>query len=257
MQFSVIYASVGNLTSSLATNFDKQITNEAYQDILQRRRWSFLASTTSVALVASQRTYKVLGTSPVVTDFDAPISVTLEVTASGARVKLPRVDPQLFEDLTGHSFVNGVPMMWTVQGDTAATTPAAVVQGGQQSIVVAPPPTASAGQGVNLLIRYWRNAASIEMSADTDIPILPTAYHHMIITRACSMALTRNLQRADAAGFEQDFQSQLSAAIDADQSMYAGDNDTVVLKPVIQTPSQAPLTQGDFNRSTRPLPAGV
>lgn len=257
MQFSTIYSQVGNLTSSLATSSDKFWVNEAYQDINQSRRWSWLQSSTSVPLVAGQRGYTILGTTPVVTDFDSPISVTLELTASGARKKLPRVDPQLFEDLTGHVFTNSQPMMWTMQGGTAATTAATVVQGGQQQLIISPPPSATAGSGVNLIIRYWRNAASIEMTADTDIPIIPAAYHRMIVFRACSMAMTSNLMSQDAQGFERDYELQLAKAIAADQAMYDGDNDTIVLKAVTQTPSQVPITQAKYDPASRPLPAGV
>jgi hypothetical protein len=256
-QFSVLYGQVGNLTSSQSVSFDKLVTNEALHDILKRRSWSFLRSTTTVPLVAGQRGYTVLGTTPVVTDFGSPISVTLEQTASQSRKKLPRVDEQLFEDLTGHSYVNGVPIMWSFQGGTANTTSATIVQGGQQQIVLAPPPTAAAGQGVNIIIRYWRSLASCEMTADTDIPILPAQYHGMLVQRACSIALTRNLMPQDAAGFERDFELQLAAAIDADVQLYSGDNDTIVLKAVPQVPAQVPLTPPEYSPQTRPYPASV
>lgn len=257
MQFSAIVSEVGNLTSSLSSTRDKLFVNEAYHDILSHRRWSFLASTTSVALVAGQRGYVVLGTSPVITDFDGPISVTIEVTAGGWRKKLPRVDPQTFEDWFAHSSTNGDPVVWTIQGGTAATTSATVVQGGQQSIILGPPPVATAGHGVNMLLRYWRSAASIEMSADTDIPIIPTQYHNLIITRACAIAMERNVMLADAAGYQQSYEKQLAAMVDTDQAMYSGDNTTLILMPPIDVPNQAPLTQADYNRSSRPLPAGV
>ncbi len=256
MQFSQIYAEVGNLTPSTGVARDKQFVNEAYHSLNSERRWSWLVSTTSVALVAGQRSYVVLGTSPVVTDFDSPISVTLELTASGARRKLPRVDAQFFEDLTGHISTNAEPFVWTIQGGTAATTPSAVVQGGQQAIIVNPP-IATAGHGVNLLIRYWRSASSIEMSADTDVPILPANLHHMIIDLACAKAMTRYNMAADAQMFMQSYQSQLAKAMDADQAMWSGDNDTLVLMPPVQVSNQSPLTAADRNPSTRPLPVGV
>lgn len=256
-QFSILYAEVGNLTPSTGVARDKLFTNLAYQDVCQRRRWSWLQSSTTIALSTGVRVYKMLGTTPLVTDFDAPISVTLEITASGARRKLPRVDPQLFEDLTGHVSTNAEPMMWTIQGDLAATTSGAVLQGGQQSIVLSPPPVNTAGHGVNIIVRYWRSAATVAMSADADLPLVPVQYERLIITRACAIAMLQYGMAAESAAFERDFQEQLAAAMDMDQSVYNGDNDTVVLKAVTQTPAQVPVTQAQFNPATRPLPAGV
>jgi hypothetical protein len=254
-QFSVLYGEVGNLTPSTGVARDKFFVNLAYQDICQRRRWSWLAASTTVALVAGTRTYKLLGTTPVVTDFDSPISVTLELTASGARRKLPRMDMQAFDDLLGHVSTNAEPIAWTIQGDLAATTSAAVLQGGQQSLVVGPPPIATAGHGVNIIIRYWRSPATVTMTADTDLPLVPVQYERMIITRACSMAMLA--YRLDNTQFERDFEQQLAAAMDTDMQMYSGDNDTLILQPPIQVPAQSPLLPADRNPASRPLPAGV
>lgn len=256
MIFSQIYSEVGNLTPSTGVARDKAFTNEAYHTLNTERRWSWLVSTTSVALVAGQRTYVMLGTSPTVTDFDSPISVTLELTSGGARKKLPRVDAQFFEDLTGHMSTNAEPFVWTIQGGTAATTSAAVVQGGQQSLIVNPP-VASAGHGVNLIIRYWRSAASVEMSADSDIPLLPAQFHHMIIDLACAKAMYRYNMPQDAAGFMQSYQAELAKAMDADQAMWTGDNDTLILMPPVQVASNAPLTSAGYSPQTRPLPQAV
>lgn len=257
MQFSTIYAQVGNLTSSQAAAFDKQITNEAYADIASRFRWSWLQSTTTVPLVAGTRGYTILGTTPSVVDFDSPISVLLELAASGSRIELGRMDTQTFDKYCGHCFTNSQPMFWTTQGGTAASTSATVVQGGQQQIILSPPPTAVANSGVNLIVRYWRSTASIEMVADADIPLLPSQYHRLIIMRACSMAMTRNLMTQDAAVFERDFQEQLTAAIAAEQAMWSSDNNTLILKPVPMVPTQVPVTAAKYDPNTRPLPAGV
>lgn len=254
MQFSTLYGQVGNLTSSQAVAFDKQITNEAYADIASRRRWSWLQSTTTVPLVAGTKAYTVLGTTPSIVDFDAPIAVSLELTASAARRKLYRMDPQTFDDFAGHSFTNSQPLVWTIQGGTAASTSATVVSGGQQQIVVKPPPAATAGSGVNLIVRYWRSLSSISMSADSDVPLMPGDQHQMIITRACAIAMERNLQFDLAAGFQRSFQEQLAAAIDTDQAMYSGDSNTMILKPVPMEPNQVPVTQASYNPASRPLP---
>lgn len=255
MNLGTISGQVGNLTSSQAAAFDIQITNEAYADIASRFRWSWLQSTTTVPLVASQRGYTILGTTPTIVDFDSPISVLLELAASGSRIELGRMDTQTFDKYTGHCFTNSQPMFWTMQGGTAASTSATVVSGGQQQIIVSPPPTAVANSGVNLIVRYWRSTASIEMTAASDVPLLPAQYHRMIIMRACSMAMTRNLMPQDAVGFERDFQEQLTAAIAAEQAMWSSDNNTLILKAVPQTPLQVPVTQAKYAPDARPLPA--
>lgn len=256
-QFSVLYGEVGNLTPSTGVARDKLFTNLAYQYINQRRRWSWLQSSTTFALVAGTRTYKLLGTTPVVTDFDSPISLTLELTASGARRELRRCSPQMFEDLCGHVSTNSEPMVWTIQGDLAATTSAAVIQGGQQSLVVGPPPVATAGHGVNLIFRYWRSGATVAMTADTDLPLIPVQYEDMLIARACAIAMRQYGMMADSQAYQRDFDEMLQAAMDTDQAVYTGDNLEVVYKQAPQTPTQVPVTQATYNPASRPLPAGV
>jgi hypothetical protein len=256
-QFSVLYGEVGNLTPSTGVARDKLFTNLAQQYINQRRRWSWLQASTSVALVAGTRTYKLLGTSPVVTDFDSPISVTLEITAGGARRELRRCSPQMFEDLTGHVSTNAEPIVWTIQGDLAATTSATVLQGGQQSLVLGPPPVATAGHGVNIIIRYWRSAATVSMSADTDLPIIPVQYEDMLIARACAIAMRQYGMMAESQAYQRDFEEMLQAAMDTDQAIYAGDNLEIVYKQGPQTPDQVPITQATYNPASRPLPSAV
>ena len=131
------------------------------------------------------------------------------------------------------------------------------MSGGQQQIIVAPPPSAVAGSGVNLLVRYWRSLSSIAMSADSDVPLMPADQHQMIVTRACAIAMERNLMFDMAAGFQRSFDQQIAAAIDTDQAMYTGDANTMILKPVPMEPTQVPVTQATYNPASRPLPVGA
>lgn len=252
--FATLYAEVGNLTPSTAVARDKAFINEAVHRINSERKWSWLESTTTFALVASQRTYVLLGTSPIVQDFDSMISLTMELTASGARVKLPEAPPQLFEQITAHVFTNSQPMLWTIQGGAASSTSGATIQGGQQLLTVSPPPLATAGNGVNLIARYWRSAAGVELSADADIPIIPAQYAGMIIDCACSLAMGRYLLATDAAVFEQKYQARLQSAVQADIAMRRGDNETLAIAAVPQLPNQVPQTQATFDPSRRPYP---
>lgn len=255
--FATLYAEVGNLTPSTGVSRDKQFVNEAYADIASRRRWSWLESTTTVALVAGTKTYVLLGTSPVVVDFDGPISVTLQLTSNAAGKELHYAPPQLFEQMSAHVFTNSQPMIWTIVGGAAASTPGAVVQGGQQQIALSPPPSAVAGSGVNLIVRYWRSTASIEMNADSDVPLLPAQYHRMITMRACSIAMRRYLMAQDAVSFEQDFQEQLQAAIAADVAMRSGDYQTLAIAPRPVLAPQVPQTAATYDPQTRPYPQAV
>lgn len=253
-QFSVLYAQVGNLTSSQAVSNDKQFTNEAYADIASARRWSWLQASATIALVAGTRAYTILGTTPSATDFGSPISVTLQLTSAAAGVELGRMDSQTFERFCGHSFTNSQPLFWTIQGGTPASSSTTVVSGGQQQIILAPPPSAVAGSGVNLLVRYWRSLSSISMTADSDVPLMPADQHQLIIQRACAIAMERNLQFDLAAGFQRSYETMLARAIDTDQAMYGGDANTVILRPVPMEPNQVPVTQATYNPASRPLP---
>lgn len=252
--FVQLYTEVGNLTPSTGVARDKLFMNMAYHHTISCRRWSFIESTGTIALVAGTRGYVTQGTSPSLTDCDGVYDVQLQLTSAAAGVRLPYASPQMFSSLTAHVFTNSQPVCWTTLGGAAATTSATVVSGGQQSLTLSHPPVATAGAGVNLLCRYWRSAASIEMSADTDVPIFPVQYHDMLVSKACSIAMNRYGMPQDAIGHEKDFQERLAAADLADGANRFADFATIEMRTLPQLDNRVGQTPATYNPSAVPYP---
>lgn len=240
MNLSQLTAEVGNITSSTSTARDGGFVNEAAHDLYTSDRWSWLESKMSVTLVAGTRAYKVAGTTPLITDCDGVYDVELVMTTAGAAVRLLYYPPQLFSRAFAHCFTNSQPAGWTILGGTGATTSATVVQGGQQELVLSHPPTAVAAQGVALTVYYWRSAAGIEMTATTDVPLAPTQLHRLIVTRACAIAMERNLMFQEAAGYQRAYQEGLARAMETDKANRFSDFEQVEIRPVPVSDPRAP-----------------
>lgn len=221
-----------NLFDEVTASFNSTVqarakvwVNAAYQEWLVRRKWTFLETTSAaVPVVASQQGYVLLGTSPVVTDYNGMVSVELELTAAGARVPLCEMDPQTFIQRTSFSRVNGCPAFWTVLGGTAQANAAAVLSGGTQTLALWPIPINTAGNGVNVFLRYDRSAAGIEMSANSDVPILPAQYHFALVHGANAIGYETFGQDSQATQQRQKFMQRLEAAALEDDSMRMRDS---------------------------------
>lgn len=213
--------------------------NAAYHEFLAYRRWSFLeASSSGVPLGAGVQTYDLLGGTPVVTDFAGMIAVELEMSAGGARAPLREMDPQTFSIVTSHSRVNGTPAFWTVLGGAAATTPAAATAGGRQQLALWPIPSAVAAQGVNVFLRFDRGVMGIELSADTDVPIIG-AQHHMALVYGAKAIGFDAMNQADQGVTQRNlFIQRLQAAAVEDSSMRMRDEQRM---GVIEKPSVYPM----------------
>lgn len=181
VNYAALYNLVkGNFDDNLLTNV-KTLVNDAQNTILSRRGWSWKMHTSpAIALVAGQQAYQLTGSSPVLTDFGGMIDVSIELTAAAGRHKLIEASQQVFDDLSAHSRLNGVPSIWTLAGGTAPSSSASVLSGGNIQLLLWPIPIATAGNGVNVYCRYWRSTTSVQMSADSDVPIVPVE-HHMVI----------------------------------------------------------------------------
>src|SRR3954464_12286868 len=185
MQYSTMYGEVATEFPTANQGRCKLAVNWAYHEWLAARGWSYRESTVaSIALAAGTKTYVLLGSSPVVPDFDGLISVGLEMNTGGS------IDPMFemlqpdFDRFCGRMISNGEPTFYCVRGGTPSGTSAAMTQGGQQQIQISPPPLATADHGQALKIAYFRSLATMEMAADTDIPILPAGYHSALILGA-------------------------------------------------------------------------
>lgn len=254
MNFASIYAEVGNLTPSTGVTRDKLFVNEAYHDILSRRRWSYLESTGSITLVPGTRGYVTQGTSPALIDCDGVFDVAMLLTAAQAAVRLAYCSPQMFSRLFSHVFTNSQPSLWTTLGGTAASTSGTVIAGGQQQLTLNYPPTAVAGSGVTLNCRYWRSAGTIELTADADVPIIPVQYHNMIVTRACAIAMTRYGLYSDAQNHMKDFEEMLNAADIADGANRFNDFETIEYRTLPQLDNRVGHTPNTYNAAAVPYP---
>lgn len=252
--FAQIYAEVGNLTPSTGVARDKLFVNQAYHDILSRRRWSFLESTGSITLVAGTRGYVTQGTTPSLTDCDGVFDVSMVMTTAQASVRLAYVTPQMHSRLFSHVFTNTQPSTWTTLGGAAATSSATVVSGGQQQLTLNYPPAAVAGSGVTLTCKFWRSAASIEMSADADVPIIPVQYHNLITTRALAIAMNRYSLFSDAQGHQRDFEEMLQAADIADGANRFSDFEQIEMRTLPQLDNRVGQTPNTYNPGAVPYP---
>jgi hypothetical protein len=250
----------GTLWSEVATNFPtanqgrcKMAVNWSYHEWLAARQWSYRESTTaSIALTAGVKTYVLLGTSPVVPDFDGLISVGLEMNTGGS------IDPMFeflqpdFDRFTARMITNGEPTFYCLRGGTPSATSATINQGGQQVIQITPPPLATADHGQALKLAYFRSVASMEMTADTDIPLLPAQYHPALIlgANAYMSEAIGNVQKA--AAWRQLFQQRIAEAIKSDEGMRGRDRVLLVQQQgasIYPITGQTPET---YDPSTRP-----
>lgn len=250
-----LYQEVAANFSTTVTTRAKAWVNFAYHEFLTNRRWSFLETTSAaVALVASQQAYVLTGSAPVVSDYAGMISVTVELTASGARHKLWEADAQTFEAFSAHSRVIGVPAFFSVQGGTADANSAAVLAGGRTNLVVWPIPVATAGNGVNLFIRHDRSAAGIELSADSDIPIMPVQHHAALVEGATAWGMRSYNQTQEAAYWQGLFDQRIAKAVREDMAYRNRDSQRVA---VVQQPWLYPIqgqTPATFDPTNDPLP---
>lgn len=253
MNYAALYNLVrGNFDDNLLANV-KTLVNDAQNTIISRRGWSWRIGTSSaVALVASQQAYNLTGTSPVVTDFGGMIDVLLEMTSGGPRHKLDSATQQVFDSLSAHSRVPGTPSIWAVSGGSVPSTPATVLSGGNQQLLLYPIPVATAGNGVNVFLRYWRSTASVQMTADTDVPIVPVE-HHMVIA---DLAIARGFRiflgdTQRSAQMMQDVEQRVQQMILEDE-LVLPPRDNRRLEYAAQPTLQA---NGHISSPTLPLPA--
>lgn len=230
MNFQSLYQEVSASFGTTVETRAKVWVNAAYQEFLVRRKWSFLETTSAaVPLVASQQTYVLLGATPVVADFNGMISAELELTASGARVPIREMDPQTYVTCTSHSRVIAVPAFWTIVGGTAQAAAASVLSGGTQALSLWPIPIATAGNGVNVFLRYDRSAAGIEMSATSDTPIIPVQHHFALVHGAAAIGYETFGQTDQAQVQRSLFLQRLEQAAMEDESMRMRDLQRVQL----------------------------
>lgn len=230
--FVQLYSEVGNLTPSTGVARDKYFTNLGYHFALSSRRWSFIETAGTITLVAGTRDYPLSGATML--DCDGVFDVQLVLTTSGAAVRLPYCTPQMMTRLFSHCFTNTQPSMWSSVGGAIAATSGAVVSGNAPLLRLNYPAVALAGSGQSLAVKYWRSAASIEMTADGDVPIFPAQYHNIIVSKALAIAMNRYGLPDQAQAHERDFLEQLAEADIADAANRFADFEQVEFRTLPQ-----------------------
>lgn len=227
--------------------------NGAYQEFMAARQWSFRESSVStIALVAGTATYTLLGTSAVVTDFDGLIDVVLEDSSGGDKKPLTEMQQADFDRVFGHVTTNAEPAVYCVRGGTPAASAAAMTQGGQQQLALSPPPLATATHGEKLTIRYFRSVGTMEMSATTDVPLLPAQYHYALIAggNAYMAEAIGNMQRA--AMYRAIFEKRIGEASISDQGMRIRDKQLLQFAAPAAIYPIAGQNQQTLDLATRP-----
>lgn len=253
MQFSQIWGEVGSNFPTSAQPRVKMACNAAYHEWLGARQWSYReSSTTTLALTGGVQNYTLLGTTPIIPDFDGLIDVVLEMSTGLDRKTLTEMRQTDFDRVFGHVTTSGEPAVYCVRGGTPAGTSAAVVAGGQQQLALAPPPLATAGHGQNLTLRYFRSVGSIEMVADTDVPLMPPQYHYALVIGGNARMAEAIGNAQKAAMWSQAFQQRIAQGIAEDQGLRLRDAQLLEFKRgavVYPITGQDPST---FDPSTRP-----
>lgn len=225
----------------------------AYHEFMHFRQWSFREITiASIALSVGVAKYTLLGTTPVLTDFDGLIDVGLEMNTGGEVRPLPEMPQSDFDRVFGHSKTNSEPVVYCVRGGAPAANAAAMLQGGQQQLQLAPPPINTADHGQALQISYFRSVASAEPSANTDIPLIPAQFHYALIVggKAYLAESIGNMQRA--AMFRQMFQQRMTEAAASDSGLRLRDRQLLTFQSgasIYPITGQTPQT---FDPGTRP-----
>lgn len=253
MQFSIIYGEVASNYPTANLARVKLAVIAAYHEWLEARQWSYRESTTiSIALTTGVAKYVLMGTSPIITDFNGMISVGLEMSTGGEVKPLSEMKQAEFDRVFGHVKTNSEPAVYCIRGGTPVTTAATINQGGQQQLHLSPPPINTATHGQALQLSYFRSVNSMPMVADTDIPLLPEAYHYALISGGNAYMAEAIGNPQKAAQYREIFEKRMAEAIVADQGLRLRDNQLLTFQ---QGPAVYPITgqnEQTFDRATRP-----
>lgn len=253
MQWSTLW---GEVAADFPTANEARVieaAKAAYHEFMHARQWSYREITVaSLALSAGVAKYTLLGTAAIIPDFDGLIDVGLEMSTGAEVHGLVEVGQADFDDWFGHVKTNAEPAVYCLRGGAAAANAATMVQGGQQQIQLAPPPIATATKGQALQISYFRSVATMEPSANTDIPLIPAQHHYALIVGAHAYMhmMIGNAQKA--AGFRKLFQERIAEAAASDMGMRLRSRTVLVPQAgaaIYPITGQSPAT---FDPQTRP-----
>lgn len=253
MQWSSIYGEIAANFPTANKGRAQLAGNAAYQEFMSARQWSFREITlASLPLSAGTAKYVLAGTSPILTDFDGLIDVGLEMNTGGEVRPLLEAAQSDFDRWFGHQKTNAEPAVYCVRGGAAAASSATMLAGGQQQLQVSPPPVATADHGQALQIAYFRSVASMELSGDADIPLLPAQYHYALVLGGNSYMAEAIGNMQKAVEWRAMFQQRIQEAISNDMGLRLRDKQLLTITPgaaVYPITGQSP---GTYDPQTRP-----
>jgi hypothetical protein len=225
--------------------------NQAMHWFLAGREWSFQEARVTVASVSGTADYVLTGTAPIVTDFETLISVVHNQANGGTTfIKLRELQQQDFDDITAVAgATTGIPLFYTLRGGTPQTTSATILSAGNQALSVWPVPNYIG----SFKISYLRSVASCEMTADTDVCIVPVQWQSAVIHKAAAIGLRSKGQILQAQALDQGAEEVRANAIAEDSRARLSDY------PAGERPQMAPqqLAQGIANPAISPYGAKV
>lgn len=180
MNLTQLQASIqakGYGTDTAAAQLD--MLNSAYREVLGKRRWPFLEKQdATIPTVVGTASYSLAG----ITDFLHVDAVRLEITATKDFPEIDYLPPQEFRSLEHTDRDNGTPAYWTFVNQVLRIYPAP-------------------DKVWTLRIDYAKRPP--DLSAGGDIPVLPDAYHDILVWGAVRELTFRERdwnanQRADA-----------------------------------------------------------
>lgn len=171
----------------------KRWINQAYDDIISRRRWSWLQDTQSVSTVANQQTLVVSG----LTD---PPNFWGRLYPTTTNLMEPEfLDPMKFNDgLTRRPYDTGwrgVPQYYTIFDDT---------------ITFYPTPDAV----YTYTLYYWRGTP--ELVGDSDVPLIPRQWRHVLVYGALRYAAERDRNDASVIRRTAEYEKNIANMIGAE-----------------------------------------
>lgn len=129
------------------------------------------------------------------------------------------------------------PTIYTLGGGAPEATSAAATAGGVQRVSIWPAPSAAVPGA--LQVRYVRGAGSIELTADTDVPIIPTRHHYVLVEGAIALGLLFEDAYIDASSWQQRYEQRIATMVAEDGGMRHGDaNELTERQPVVAAPAR-------------------
>lgn len=218
VQLSDLLSAVQALGYSSDTQAQQvQFINDTYREVCGQKRWPFLeAQDSSISTVTGVPGYSLSAITPGISRMDA---VRIQQSAIQAYWNTDYKEPQYFRDLENMDRTPGIPQFWTVIN---------------QQLRFYPVP-----DGIyNVLIDYIVEVTPLV--ATTDVPLLPTDYHDLLVWGAIRSIAFRERDWLGRQFSQTEFEQRLGRM-----------NDEYLLR---QRQSESHVKHHDWNENNLPYP---